>query len=185
MEWFNSRWGFFTNGSKLVFFVKPHSETQELIFSEFQDWDQDDVHLAMAGLTFAMQDASEIKKSLCDILEERYIDLANYICPESERDTNFRTDPITTQTSVKTKKRSTTAPSDSNTVPYQRSTRSKRVTFSAEQDEDQLEEEESNASGDEREASGDGDENEGAYDNAEEGGEADEEPYQSDSEEDT
>ncbi|CAL1698790.1 unnamed protein product [Somion occarium] len=73
---FKARWGFVTNGSKIIVFVK--TGRNELTFSEVQDWEQDDVLHALTGLTFAAIDSLTVNT------------LISKICPAADRDTDFQ-----------------------------------------------------------------------------------------------
>lgn len=76
MHSFKARWGFVTNGSKIIVFVK--TGRNELTFSEVQDWEQDDVLHALTGLTFAAIDSLTVNT------------LISKICPAADRDTDFQ-----------------------------------------------------------------------------------------------
>ncbi|KAK7692414.1 hypothetical protein QCA50_004039 [Cerrena zonata] len=178
LEWFASRWGFLTNGSTIIIFAKPHYDSQELIFSEFQDWDQDDVHLAMAGLTFATQDTKDIEKNLVDLHgDNEDVSLVDILCPLSQRDTDFGEVQEPIEQSNWTQKKST--------APLRRGTRktanysTRAVTFDVEQDQSEEEDD------DEDEGEDEGEDEDEDEDESEAEAEQEQEQEESDGDEDT
>ena len=76
---FESSWGFMTNGRLCCAFVK--TANQELTFSDLVPWSQADVLQALTGLTFASIDVSLIPHSANIIM--------NNICPMEDRITDW------------------------------------------------------------------------------------------------
>ena len=80
VKFFDSKWGAVTNGKKICAYVK--TGRNELTFSTVQDWDQDDVLQALAGLTFASIDVKDLPDGT----------LLALLCPPEDRDFDWPAD---------------------------------------------------------------------------------------------
>ncbi|TCD67825.1 hypothetical protein EIP91_011887 [Steccherinum ochraceum] len=83
MYFFKTKWGFVTNGSKLMLFVKTGQN--ELTCSDLHDLTDDDVLQALLGLCFASID--------CSGDSDREEPLIEYLCPKASREADWPAPP--------------------------------------------------------------------------------------------
>ncbi|TCD65022.1 hypothetical protein EIP91_003343 [Steccherinum ochraceum] len=79
LHYFRTKWGFLTNGSTVMLFIKTGA--QELTLTEPHSLTDDDVLQALLGLSFASID--------CEYNSQEERDLMDHLCPEDEREADW------------------------------------------------------------------------------------------------